>query len=74
MKHVGLNCVQTSSAVYRFVYIYLYIKELIIKAESHRPPGLEFAKSQRAEENRGKLRKLIAKSSVVLPTTLAVKG
>ena len=27
--------------------------------------GLEFAKSQRAEENRGKWRKLVAKSSVV---------
>ena len=31
--------------------------------------GLEFAKSQRAAENRGKWRKLVAKSSVV-----AVKG
>ena len=36
--------------------------------------GLEFAKSQRAEENREKWRKLVAKSSVVPPTTLAVKG
>ena len=32
--------------------------------------GLEFAMSQRAEENRGKWRKLVAKSSVA-PTTLA---
>ena len=36
--------------------------------------GLEFAKSQRAVENRGKWRKLVAKSSVVPPTTLAVEG
>ena len=36
--------------------------------------GLEFGKSQRAVENRGKWRKLVAKSSVVSPTTLAVKG
>ena len=36
--------------------------------------GLEFAKSQRAVENREKWRKLVAKSSVVPPTTLAVKG
>ena len=35
--------------------------------------GLEFAKSQRAVENRGKWRKLVEKSSVVPPTTLAVK-
>ena len=35
---------------------------------------LEFAKSQRAVENRGKWRKLVAKSSVVPPTTLAMKG
>ena len=36
--------------------------------------GLEFVKPQRAVENRGKWRKLVAKSSVVPPTTLAVKG
>ena len=36
--------------------------------------GLEFGKSQRAVKNRGKWRKLIAKLSVVTPTTLAVKG
>ena len=36
--------------------------------------GLEFARSQRAVENRGKWRKLVAKSSVVPPTTFAVKG
>ena len=36
--------------------------------------GLEFAKSQRAVENRGKWRKLVAKSSVVPQRTLAVKG
>ena len=36
--------------------------------------GLEFGKSQRAVENREKWRKLVAKSSVVPPTTLAVKG
>ena len=35
--------------------------------------GLEFGKSQRAVENRGKWRKLVAKSSGA-PTTLAVKG
>ena len=35
---------------------------------------LEFAKSQRAVENRGKWRKLVAKSSVVPQMTLAVKG
>ena len=35
--------------------------------------SLEFAKSQMAVENRGKWRKLVAKSSVVRPTTLAVK-
>ena len=35
--------------------------------------GLEFAKSQRAVENRGKWRKLVAKSSSA-PTTLAVMG
>ena len=36
--------------------------------------GLEFAKSQTAVENREKWRKLVAKSSVVPQTTLAVKG
>ena len=36
--------------------------------------GLEFGKSQRAVENREKWRKLVAKSFVVPPTTLAVKG
>ena len=36
--------------------------------------GLEFGKSQRAVENREKWRKLVAKSSVVPQTTLAVKG
>ena len=36
--------------------------------------GLELGKSQRAVENREKWRKLVAKSSVVPPTTLAVKG
>ena len=36
--------------------------------------GLEFGKSQRAVENRGKWRKLVAKSSVVPQTTLAVRG
>ena len=36
--------------------------------------GLEFGKSQRAVENREKWRKLVPKSSVVPPTTLAVKG
>ena len=35
--------------------------------------GLEFAKSQRAVENRGKWRRLFVKSSVVPPTTPAVK-
>ena len=35
--------------------------------------GLEFAKSQRAVENREKTRKLVVKSSV-LQTTVAVKG
>ena len=35
--------------------------------------GLEFGKSQRAVENRGKWRKLVAKSFVVPQTTLAVK-
>ena len=35
---------------------------------------MEFGKSQRAVENRGKWRKLVAQSSVVPPTTLAVKG
>ena len=35
--------------------------------------GLEFAKSQKAVENREKWRKLVAKSSGA-PTTLAVKG
>ena len=36
--------------------------------------GLEFAKSQRAVENREKWRKLVAISSVGTQTTLAVKG
>ena len=36
--------------------------------------GLEFGKSQRALENRKKWRKLVARSSVVSPTILAVKG
>ena len=36
--------------------------------------GLEFAKSQRAVENREKWRKLVAKPSVVPPTAFAVKG
>ena len=36
--------------------------------------GLEFATSQRAVENRGKWRKLVAKSFCGAPTTLAVKG
>ena len=36
--------------------------------------GMEFAKSRRAMENRKKWRKLVVKSSVVPPTTLAVKG
>ena len=36
--------------------------------------GLEFAKSQRAVENREKWRKLVAKSFCGAPTTLAVKG
>ena len=36
--------------------------------------GLEFGKSKRAVENTEKWRKLVAKSSVVPPTTLAVKG
>ena len=36
--------------------------------------GLEFAKPQSAVENREKWRKLVAKSSMVPPTTLAVKG
>ena len=36
--------------------------------------GLKFGKSQRAVENKDKWRKLVAKSSVVPPTTLAVKG
>ena len=36
--------------------------------------GLEFAKSQREVENREKWKKLVAKSSVVPPRTLAVKG
>ena len=35
--------------------------------------GLEFAKSQRAVENRKKWRKLVVKSSCGAPTTLAVK-
>ena len=36
--------------------------------------GLEFGKSQKAVENRDKWRKLVAKSSAVPKTTLAVKG
>ena len=36
--------------------------------------GLEFAKSQRAVENREKWRKLVLKSSMSAPATLAVKG
>ena len=36
--------------------------------------GLKFGKSQRAVEHREKWRKLVAKSSVVPPTTLAVNG
>ena len=36
--------------------------------------GLELGKSQRAVENREKWRELVAKSSVVPPTTLTVKG
>ena len=37
--------------------------------------GLEFSGSQRAVENKEKMgKKLVAKSSVVPPTTLAVKG
>ena len=36
--------------------------------------GLEFDTSQRTVENRRKWRKLVVKSSVVPPTTLAVKG
>ena len=36
--------------------------------------GLEFAKSQRAVENREKWRKLVVKLSVVAPMTTAVKG
>ena len=36
--------------------------------------SLEFTKSQRAVENREKLRKLVVKSSVVPQKTLAVKG
>ena len=36
--------------------------------------GLEFAKCQRAVENKEKWRKLVAKSSVGSPMTLAVKG
>ena len=35
--------------------------------------SLEFGKSQRKVENRKKWRKVVAKSSVVPPTTLAVK-
>ena len=35
--------------------------------------GLEFGRSQRAVENRRKWRKLVEKSSVDAPTTLAVK-
>ena len=36
--------------------------------------GLEFVKSQRAEENREKWRKLVVKIICGAPTTLAVKG
>ena len=36
--------------------------------------GLEFAKSQRAVENRGKWRKLVVKIISGAPTTLVVKG
>ena len=36
--------------------------------------GLEFAKSQRAVENREKWKKLVAKIICGAPTTLAVKG
>ena len=36
--------------------------------------GLDFAKSQRAVENREKWRKLVVKSSVVPHATLAVRG
>ena len=36
--------------------------------------GLEFAKSQRAVENREKWRKLVVKSSVVPPTTPRGQG
>ena len=36
--------------------------------------GLEFAKSQRAVENREEWSKLVAKSSVAIPSTLTVKG
>ena len=36
--------------------------------------GLELGKSQRAAENREKWRKLVVKSSVVPPTTFALKG
>ena len=36
--------------------------------------GLEFAKSRKAVENREKWREMVVKSSVVAPTTLAVKG
>ena len=44
------------------------------KTTSGKWTGLEFAKSQRAVENRERWRKLVAKSSVVPPTTLEVKG
>ena len=36
--------------------------------------GLEFAKSQREVENRGKWRKLVVNIISGAPTTLAVKG
>ena len=36
--------------------------------------GLEFIKSQRAVENRENWRTLVVKSSVVPPTSFAVKG
>ena len=35
--------------------------------------GLEFAKFQRAAKKRGKRKNLVVKSSVVLPTTPAIK-
>ena len=44
------------------------------KTTSENGTGLEFGRSQRAVEHREKWRKLVAKSSVVPPTTLTVKG